>query len=360
MKPQEFDAHARSYKEVLDQSIGFSGEDSAYFAEYKIRDLHHELTSAGADADTTLKLMDFGCGVGTSMPYARQYFTRAELLGVDVSQESLEQARARHGELASFLLLEDDQWPAQALSLDAAFAMCVLHHVDEALHFRILTDIRRRLKPGGIMMVYEHNPYNPLTVRVVNNCPFDENAKLIRASVMAQRCRDAGYKKVKVRYRVFFPGVLKALRFAEGLLTWLPLGGSIMFAASHRWMSAELVKFASVGGLNTVLGLAIIYSFKWELQWGDASANLAGYLICILLGFVLNGRWTFGKSALMLRHFWGYFLVAAIAYLMNFCSVLLSIKVLDVPGDYAQLVGVPVFTLTSFVLNKWFVFSGAH
>lgn len=225
MTQQEFDAHARSYKEVLDQSIGFSGEDSAYFAEYKIRDLRHELTRSGTDADTSLRLLDFGCGVGTSMPHARRYFAQAELLGVDVSEESLGQARARHGEHARFLALADGELPVEVAALDGAYAMCVFHHVDEEAHVRILADIRSRLKPGGMMMVYEHNPYNPLTVRVVNNCPFDENAKLIRASVMAQRCRDAGYRDVKVRYRVFFPGFLKAFRFAEGLLSWLPLGG---------------------------------------------------------------------------------------------------------------------------------------
>ncbi len=130
-----------------------------------------------------------------------------------------------------------------------------------------------------------------------------------------------------------------------------------MFAASHKGVSAELVKFASVGVINTILGLVIIYTLKWSLNWGDASANLAGYMVCIILGFVLNGRWTFGKSALKPRHLLGYLLVVVVAYLMNLCTVLLSIKVLYVPGDYAQLVGVPVFTLTSFMLNKMFVFS---
>lgn len=225
MRKQEFDAHAQSYKEVLDQSIGLSGEDSAYFAEYKIRDLHEELTRAGMDTGAALKLMDFGCGVGMSMPHARRHLARAELLGVDVSQASLEQARSLYGELASFLPLENNKWPVQAASLDAAYAMCVFHHVDEEEHVKILSEIRGRLKPGGLMMVYEHNPLNPLTVRVVNHCPFDENAKLIRASVMAQRCRGAGYKDVKVRFRVFLPGFLSAFRFAESLLSWLPLGG---------------------------------------------------------------------------------------------------------------------------------------
>ena len=103
--------------------------------------------------------------------------------------------------------------------------MCFFHHVEEEAHISILTEIRNRLKPGGMMMVYEHNPYNAFTMSVVNNCPFDENARLIRASVMSQRCRDAGYKDVKILYRVFFPSFLKIFRFAEDLLSWLPLGG---------------------------------------------------------------------------------------------------------------------------------------
>lgn len=131
-----------------------------------------------------------------------------------------------------------------------------------------------------------------------------------------------------------------------------------MFVALRKVAPVELIKFASVGVLNTVIGLAIIYSLKWYLHWGDASANLVGYVVCIALGFVLNGRWTFAKSALNSRHLLGYLQVTAAAYLMNLFAVLMSIRVLDVAGDYAQLVGVPVFTLTSFILNKMFVFSG--
>lgn len=129
-----------------------------------------------------------------------------------------------------------------------------------------------------------------------------------------------------------------------------------MYVALHRGAVIELAKFVSVGLLNTLIGLALIYSLKWGLQWSDVGANLVGYLICIGLGFVLNGRWTFGKASLNSRHLTGYLAVAAIAYLMNFFAVLMSINVLQISGDYAQLVGVPVFTLSSFVLNKIFVF----
>ena len=129
------------------------------------------------------------------------------------------------------------------------------------------------------------------------------------------------------------------------------------------WLKAdtiELAKFAGVGLLNTIVGLAIIYSLKWYLDWGDALANLVGYSVCITLGFLLNGRWTFERSSLNARHLVGYFLVAGVAYIMNLIVVLASMEMLHLPGDRAQLVGVPVFTLTSYLLNKIFVFSCKH
>lgn len=225
MTQQEFDVHAKSYGDVLDSSISISGEDSSYFAEYKIRDLHYELEQFGRDTCAELRLLDFGCGVGTSMPYARRYFANAELNGTDVSQGSLDVAQARYGDLAQFPVMIGGELPIEASALDAAYAMCVFHHIDDALHVELLSKLRSRLKPGGILMIYEHNPFNPLTVRVVNSCPFDANAKLIRASLMTKRCRDAGFHDVRVQYRVFFPGFLKAFRFAERMLSWLPLGG---------------------------------------------------------------------------------------------------------------------------------------
>lgn len=225
MIPQEFDDHAKNYREVLDASIDFSGEDSAYFAEYKIKDFYHELERRGIEVNAKLRLLDFGCGVGASIPYVAKYFRYAELLGADVSHESIDLARSKCGDIAKFFVAQGSSLPVEIESLDAAYAMCVFHHVDDFSHVGLLTKIRERLKPNGLLMVYEHNPLNPLTVSVVNHCPFDINAKLIRASVMADRCRKAGFRDVQIKYRVFFPGFLGRLRFLEKFMTKLPFGG---------------------------------------------------------------------------------------------------------------------------------------
>ena len=62
-------------------------------------------------------------------------------------------------------------------------------------------------------------------MRVVNTCPFDENAHLIRGTQMKQRMLDGGFAQVSTKYRVFFPHGLRGLRALEGALAWLPLGG---------------------------------------------------------------------------------------------------------------------------------------
>lgn len=73
-------------------------------------------------------------------------------------------------------------------------------------------------------MIYEHNPLNPLTLHAVNTCPFDENAKLIFASKMKRVCQEAGFKQVRIEYRVFFPAFMANFRMFENRLRWLPAG----------------------------------------------------------------------------------------------------------------------------------------
>ena len=95
----------------------------------------------------------------------------------------------------------------------------------------MMSELFRVLKPGGLVVIYEHNPYNPVTRYVVNSCPFDENARLSSARAMRRRLNSVGFPKVLVRYRVFFPSALRILRPLERFLIWLPIGAQYYVAA---------------------------------------------------------------------------------------------------------------------------------
>ena len=72
-------------------------------------------------------------------------------------------------------------------------------------------------------MIYEHNPYNPLTRHAVNTCSFDENAVFLKRTEVAKLFVKAGMEVVMHEYRIFFPAFLKLLLPIEKYLAWLPL-----------------------------------------------------------------------------------------------------------------------------------------
>jgi SAM-dependent methyltransferase len=124
-----------------------------------------------------------------------------------------------------------DTIPSEEQLFDAIFTACVFHHISHDFHEKWLKELFRVIKPGGVLAVYEHNPLNPLTVRAVNTCPIDVNARLIRAGNMKKLLIDCGWRDVRVEYKVFFPSVLKHLRFLEKRMNVLPLGAQYRLTA---------------------------------------------------------------------------------------------------------------------------------
>lgn len=231
MDRAEFDKFADEYSKIHAANISISGEDPAYFADYKVKDVF-EMVRRRAKVASVRRILDFGAGVGTSVPYFLQYFGDGVSINcVDVSHRSLQVGVQRFGSSCGFVEFDGERVPIRDGSFDIVFAACIFHHIHHAEHVRILGELRRVLQPGGLLFVFEHNPYNPLTVRAVNTCPFDENAKLISATAMRARFRGAGFEQPTIFYRIFFPRALRALRSLEKAMTWLPLGAQYYICA---------------------------------------------------------------------------------------------------------------------------------
>tara|TARA_Y100000588_G_scaffold337524_1_gene379041 strand:+ start:318 stop:779 length:462 start_codon:yes stop_codon:yes gene_type:complete len=150
---------------------------------------------------------------------------------VDVSEKSLALARNRFGSLAELNLFDGEFLPYTDELFDVAIAACVFHHIPFKKHVHLIQEISRTLRYGGIIMIYEHNPYNPLTRYAVNTCPFDENAVLLRKNEVKKLLENTGLQTIIEEYRVFFPKFLKILRPLEQYLKWLPLGGQYFVVA---------------------------------------------------------------------------------------------------------------------------------
>lgn len=228
MTEAEFDRHAADYRQQHRDNIAVSGEAPEYFSDYKMRDF------ASLIVDTQLPLdgryLDFGSGIGTSAVPFKKYMSLAHLTCADVSSESLRISEETNGEAVEHVWMPESKLPSGLAPFDGAFACCVFHHIPPSQHLSVLKDLKHVLKTGGLLMVYEHNPFNPLTVRAVRTCPFDENAILLSAQQLARVAEEAGFREIRVDYRVFFPGSLAWLRPLENRLRWLPLGAQYFVA----------------------------------------------------------------------------------------------------------------------------------
>lgn len=122
---------------------------------------------------------------------------------------------------------------------------------------------------------------------------------------------------------------------------------------SHLFFGA---KFLSVGVVNTVVGLLIIYASKWLLGLSDALANAAGYGVGVCVSFMLNRKWTFRDGGAFSPALLRFILVFSIAYPINLLCVLYMIRQLGFNSYLAQALGTPPYTITFYLANRYFVF----
>ena len=224
----EFDRFAENYREIHTKNIqGISGVDSDYFGRYKVEIVKKEW---GGGSGNHVKILDLGCGDGMNAVHFENYFSNMEYFGIDVSKDSIRQAEKLETQKIHFTCYNGTKIPYQNGFFDFVFIACVLHHVPQEEHEGLLRECRRVLKEDGVVYIFEHNPCNPVTRKIVDQCVFDQEAVLISKKTMCKILRRVGFENIKTAYTIFFPrkGILNRL---AGLETWLPLGGQYYTAA---------------------------------------------------------------------------------------------------------------------------------
>jgi SAM-dependent methyltransferase len=213
----------------VQKSIDFIGRDHAFFTRIKA-ELLVELARTHIGDPRTVKALDVGCGTGETDAFLVGKLGTIE--GVDVSEGVLETARSRHPEL-TYRCYDGRNLPYDARSFDLAFAICVVHHVPPAEWQEFIGELGRVVRGGGLLVVIEHNPFNPLTQLAVSRCEFDDDAVLVRRSRVEHLVESVGLQVRDSRYIEFFPWDHRLLRRAERALTLLPLGAQYAVSAAR-------------------------------------------------------------------------------------------------------------------------------
>lgn len=116
-------------------------------------------------------------------------------------------------------------------TFDAIMVSGVLHHIPAENHQTVLNNLFNALNDAGCLFIFEHNPLNPLTLRVVRSCELDINAVLLRPHYTDRLLRASRFRRRTLRYIVFFPYFLRFLVQLEKYLRKVPLGAQYYFIA---------------------------------------------------------------------------------------------------------------------------------
>ncbi len=214
-----FDSYHSNYRDVVQSSIDFSGLPHSFFMRAKA-DLLRELIARRLGPEKPA-MLDVGCGVGGFHPLLRGMVGR--LSGIDVSSDCITQARINNSDVA-YPDFDGRHFPFENASFDLVTTICVMHHVAPADWAHFMSEMRRVVRPGGLICVIEHNPLNPLTRLAVSRCEFDRDAVLLGAGTTRKLMAASGLRRIDARYFLLLPWETKPARRIESALSSVPLG----------------------------------------------------------------------------------------------------------------------------------------
>ncbi len=222
----EFDEYQDSYRREVEAALPFGALDLDRFTKAKA-DILVDLARRRLGAPERLTALDVGCGTGETDRFLAGRI--GELHGVDTSAALIERARSAVPDVA-YRSYDGGALPYDDSTFDLAFAINVMHHVPPRDWSAFAAELARVTRPGGTVAVFEHNPLNPLTRRVVSRCAFDEDAVLLSRRRAQGLLAEAGAAAPEGAYILFVPVSAGWARTVERPLRWVPLGAQYYVA----------------------------------------------------------------------------------------------------------------------------------
>jgi ubiquinone/menaquinone biosynthesis C-methylase UbiE len=216
----QFDTYSDTYNEAVNGALAFTGMKVDFFTRVKMNYLINIIQCSLPSADAA-NVLDVGCGVGNGHPLLVDRVGR--LTGIDVSHRCIDRARDTNPSV-EYATFEGINLPFDNESFDVVFAVSVFHHVPVADRSTLAREIRRVLRSSGLFVIFEHNPRNPLTARVVNNCEFDRDAILLDRRTSESLMATSGFRNIKTHFILTVPAQGRILRALDRLFAPLPIG----------------------------------------------------------------------------------------------------------------------------------------
>jgi 2-polyprenyl-3-methyl-5-hydroxy-6-metoxy-1,4-benzoquinol methylase len=161
------------------------------------------------------RVLDVGCGEGRFA--AELASAGARVVGIDVAEEPLRRARARHPQLDLRLVPAEGEWGLQDASFDVVWAGEVIEHLADTAAW--LSEVRRVLRSGGSLLLSTpaHGPLTLMRLALSGRAfashfdPLGEHLRFYGRRSLAGLLADFGFTAIDVRSASGLPGARRLL-----------------------------------------------------------------------------------------------------------------------------------------------------
>lgn len=118
------------------------------------------VAEGGFDWPAGARVLDFGCGPGRLIGALQPRHPQAVFQGCDIDAEAIAWCQGAMADFASFAVnAHDPPLPYPDEAFDLVFSISIFTHLPEDQQFAWLDELRRVVKPGGLVLASTMNPH---------------------------------------------------------------------------------------------------------------------------------------------------------------------------------------------------------
>ncbi len=126
-----------------------------------------------------------------------------------------------------------------------------------------------------------------------------------------------------------------------------------------KQLAKDFITFCFVGLLNTAISFILLIGLSELTDLHYLFVNIVGHGLAVITGYILHKSITFRNISKQNTEgqFVRFLAVFFIVYLVQLAVVSFSVETLNVYATYAQIVGVALMAVLSFIGNRFYTFS---
>ncbi len=119
----------------------------------------------------------------------------------------------------------------------------------------------------------------------------------------------------------------------------------------------DALKYAAAGVVNTGVGYGVFWIALRGLNLSPETANAIGYVVALSIAFLLNRFFVFTGARISWVSATRFLIGFAVAFALNQLVLLLLVRFYLVQPEIAQLFAMAIYTVSFYAINKYFVFA---